>query len=87
MRCGWCHQYVVWAPLEVLERRIPLPHTEIPRGTVIRRSYVALSEGALFDGNQDIEPTGSPTTNAPSDVRTKPSVDPSASVSALGTPT
>ena len=63
-----------------------MPDTEIPFGTVIRRSYVALSEGALSEGNHDVEPTGSPTTNAPSRVRMKPSLDPSVSTSALGTP-
>src|SRR3954468_23877329 len=107
MGCRWCHQYVVLPPLPALDFRTPLPHTEVPFGTVVRRSYVALSEGALLDGNHDIAPTGSPTTNgpsgvgapplvhpaggggggrAPSGVRTHPSVDPSGSVMAAGTP-
>ena len=47
---------------------------------------VALSAGVSLAGYQLGAPCGSPTTAAPSAVATKPSVDPSGSVTGCGSP-
>src|SRR3954449_4972850 len=64
----------------------PLPTAVSPAGTLIRTVYVVLSFGVSLDGNQPGEPWGSPTTNAPSFVGTKPSMESSGSVITFGTP-
>ena len=62
----------------------PLPTAVSPAGTAIRIVYVALSLGVSLAGNQPGAPCGSPTTNAPSFVGTKPSIESSGSVITLG---
>ena len=64
----------------------PLAIASVPRGTVIEMSKLALSVGWSLLGNQVGEPCGSPTTKAPSLVRTQPSIDPSSSVISCGLP-
>lgn len=49
-------------------------------------SYVALSEGWLFPGNQAMDPVGSPSARAPSSVGSQPSAEPSGSVMVTGFP-
>ncbi len=64
----------------------PLPIAVRPSGTVISKSYVALSCGLSLAGYQPGEPCGSLTTNAPSSVGTKPSLLPSGSMTGAGEP-
>ncbi len=72
--------------LGVRARSVPFEIACVPCGTVIEISKVALSVGWSLHGNQVGEPCGSPTTNAPSLVRTQPSIEPSGSVIDRGVP-
>ena len=65
---------------------MPFAITVFPAGTVIAKSYVALSFSESLTGNQPGEPCGSPTTNAPSSVGTQPSIASSGSTTGSGTP-
>ncbi len=57
-----------------------------PFGTLTSKLKSALSAGVLFDGYQVIEPSGSPTTKAPSPVGNHPSFAPSGSRIGCGRP-
>src|SRR5215208_6659368 len=78
--------HVVLPPLVSFERSTPFAMTVRPSGTVTAKSNVALSWGESLTGYQPGEPCGSPTTKAPSDVGTQPSIDWSGSVTTLGAP-
>jgi hypothetical protein len=79
-------RHVVLPPVVLFDRRRPLPIAVMPSGTVISKSYVALSRGLSLDGYQPGEPCGSLTTNAPSSVGTHPSSDSSGSSTGSGFP-
>src|SRR5215204_7466568 len=80
------HTNVVRPPAVVCDASTPLAITVSPAGTVTVKSKVALSLGLSLTGYQPGEPCGSPTTNAPSSVGTKPSIESSGSVMTCGTP-
>ncbi len=86
MGSGACQRNVVFPCAVRCPRSTPLATAVRPCGTVIVKSYVDLSLGWLFAGNQDIAPCGSPATKAPSSVAIQPSAEPSGSVTCLGTP-
>src|SRR5262245_58040325 len=77
---------VVLPPLDVCDTSTPLDIAVRPFGTVTVMSYVALSRGLSLTGYHPGDPCGSPTTNAPSSVGTKPSIELSGSVMTIGTP-
>jgi hypothetical protein len=77
---------VVRPPLDVVDTSTPLATAVRPAGTVTRMSKVALSRGLSLTGYHPGDPCGSPTTNAPSSVGTKPSIESSGSVMTSGTP-
>lgn len=81
-----CQVNVVRPPRVRSSRNSPLETTPRPSGTVIARSYVALSEGWWLPGNQAIEPVGSPSPTAPSAVGSQPSSESSGSVMVSGSP-
>ena len=58
----------------------PLATAVFPCGTVISKLYVALSVGWSLTGYHVMDPSGSPTTMAPSRVVTQPYSAPSMSV-------
>ena len=73
-------------PLSTLETSSPLPSAVCVFGTVMWKSYVALSVGWLLLGNQPIAPIGSLTTKPPPVIRTQPSNEPSGSWIWTGVP-
>ena len=77
---------MVFPPLVADDRSTPLASAVIPSGTVIAKSYVALSRGLSLTGNQAGVPCGSLTTTAPSSVGIQPSIEPSGSVTTDGVP-
>jgi hypothetical protein len=79
-------RHVVVAPLSVVPRSRPLAIAVRPLGTVIAKSYVALSFGVSLAGYQLGEPCGSLTTKAPSSVGIQPSFDLSGSMTGFGWP-
>ena len=79
-------RHVVVSPLSVVPTSRPLAIDVCPSGTVIAKSYVALSFGVSLTGYQVGEPCGSLTTNAPSSVGIQPSLDLSGSMTGLGWP-
>ena len=74
------------SPLSVVPTSSPLAIAVRPSGTVIAKSYVALSLGVSLAGYQLGEPCGSFTTNAPSSVGIQPSFDLSGSMIGFGWP-
>ena len=79
-RVGLLQTQVVLPPLDALRRGRRSRARSGPSGTVMLKSYVALSRGLSLHGYQAGEPCGSLTTNAPSSVGTQPSIEPSGSV-------
>ena len=77
---------VVLPPSVVCEISCPFATASRPAGTLIAKSYVALSRGLSLTGYQPGEPCGSLTTNAPSSVGIQPSIDLSGSLIGLGFP-
>src|SRR3954447_9562129 len=85
--CARCQSNVVRpAPVRGGPASSPMAKAVTPAGTVTWKSYVALSSGVSLQGYQPGEPCGSLTTKAPSGVLTQPSIEPSGSVTAVGTP-
>src|SRR3954449_8932365 len=83
---GWLHRKVVRPCAVAVSTRTPLAIAVTPVGTVIVKSKPALSRGVSLQGYQDGEPCGSLTTKAPVSVGPQPSMEPSGSVTGLGTP-
>ncbi len=83
---SWFQRQVVRVPTDLELFSTPLASATLPRGTVTRKSNVALSRGLSLAGYQPGEPCGSLTTKAPSSVGIQPSIELSGSTTTSGTP-